>query len=233
MTETEARDRPHQHYRDRFYESLMARAPDSVLDIGCGEGALLKRLAADGVEAEGIEIEPELIDQARSDGLAVRNAPAESLPFEDGSVDWVVSEFTAHHLADIERAVAEAKRVARRGVAMLDIWYDPLLAGHRLANRFDRWCKTIDRHRGMVHEPTFSVAETVELAQRLALAGMEIETMLIPVPFTADQMTRMARQQMAHGDVPPGCEEEWHGISKKVHRVEAIDDGALMLFASI
>ncbi len=45
--------------------AIIKRAPRKVLDIGCGEGWLVRRLAEHGVDALGVDVVPELIGNAR------------------------------------------------------------------------------------------------------------------------------------------------------------------------
>ncbi len=73
--------------RQRFYVSLLTdRAP--VLDAGCGRGELLELLRDAGVEAEGVDADPDMIARSREKGLSVtlgdltdhlREAPPDSL----------------------------------------------------------------------------------------------------------------------------------------------------------
>lgn len=49
---------------------VLSRAPQSVLDIGCGEGWLARTLAAQGIEVLGVDGVPELIEQARTVGTS-------------------------------------------------------------------------------------------------------------------------------------------------------------------
>ncbi|GLQ99722.1 class I SAM-dependent methyltransferase [Dyella mobilis] len=49
-------------------DAVVARQPRTVLDIGCGEGWLVRALAARGIRATGIDAVPALIDQAREAG---------------------------------------------------------------------------------------------------------------------------------------------------------------------
>jgi 2-polyprenyl-3-methyl-5-hydroxy-6-metoxy-1,4-benzoquinol methylase len=49
-------------------DAVMSRSPKSVLDIGCGEGWLVRALNARGVECIGTDVVPELIERAREAG---------------------------------------------------------------------------------------------------------------------------------------------------------------------
>lgn len=48
--------------------AVVAQAPVSVLDLGCGEGWLVRALAGLGISARGIDIVPELVDKASARG---------------------------------------------------------------------------------------------------------------------------------------------------------------------
>jgi ubiquinone/menaquinone biosynthesis C-methylase UbiE len=63
---------------------------------------------------------------ARERGLAnvrTQQGPAERLPFEAGSFDWVISRMSAHHWHDVPAALADMRRVLKPGgrVLMIDI----------------------------------------------------------------------------------------------------------------
>ena len=49
-------------------EAVLSRSPDSVLDIGCGEGWLARELSAKGIQVTGIDAVAELVEQARKTG---------------------------------------------------------------------------------------------------------------------------------------------------------------------
>lgn len=49
-------------------DAVMSRNPKSVLDIGCGEGWLVRALNAEGVECIGTDVVPALIKRAREEG---------------------------------------------------------------------------------------------------------------------------------------------------------------------
>jgi ubiquinone/menaquinone biosynthesis C-methylase UbiE len=92
-----------------------------VLEVGCGTGAISRRLGeVDGV-AEVIGTDPSvgLLHRARAlasgvPHLSFREADGRELPFEDGGFDVVVAHTVVSHLPEPERLVAEAARVLRR-----------------------------------------------------------------------------------------------------------------------
>jgi 2-polyprenyl-3-methyl-5-hydroxy-6-metoxy-1,4-benzoquinol methylase len=49
-------------------DAVLASSPRSVLDVGCGEGWLVRELVRKGIDCLGIDAIPELIDSARSAG---------------------------------------------------------------------------------------------------------------------------------------------------------------------
>jgi ubiquinone/menaquinone biosynthesis C-methylase UbiE len=159
---SDSAERPQARYRRDFRRRIFSFDPDRVLDVGCGEGGLLKHLRNNGVDCEGVDTDAGAAAAARAGGFDARFAAAESLPFNDQSFDFVVSEFSAHHFRNLRQAMSEAARVARRGVFILDQHYSPLLPGHALAQSFDKACKLIDRANGDVHHDAFSIAELVE-----------------------------------------------------------------------
>lgn len=93
----------------------------SVLDIGSGEGGLVRALLARGIDARGIDVSAVVVDRAnrRMPGR-VSKASVLALPFPDASFDAVVSTDCLEHLApeDVPAALAEIYRVARRHVVL-------------------------------------------------------------------------------------------------------------------
>jgi len=92
-----------------------------VLDVACGTGNLAIPAAKGGAQVTGIDIAPNLLDQARTrasrDGLAIgfEIGDAENLPFEEGSFDLVVSMFGAMFAPRPELVATELVRVCRPG----------------------------------------------------------------------------------------------------------------------
>lgn len=93
-------------------------AGEDVLEIGCGTGCDLLQFAKHGARAVGVDITPEHLRLAaeRVNGLAeVRRSDATTLPFDDGSFDYVYSHGVLHHIDEPRRVVDEIFRVLRPG----------------------------------------------------------------------------------------------------------------------
>jgi ubiquinone/menaquinone biosynthesis C-methylase UbiE len=104
--------------------TLLAATHGDVLEIGGGTGANLAHYPA-GVSLVVTEPEEPMARRlerklARSGRSArVVRAPAERLPFEDASFDFVVSTLVLCTVTDPDRALAEIRRVLRSGGRLL------------------------------------------------------------------------------------------------------------------
>jgi ubiquinone/menaquinone biosynthesis C-methylase UbiE len=96
----------------------------TLLDIGCGPGAVTAVLAGRVKRAIGIDIEPNAIERARriaagSDQASLQFIEADmtSLPFGDNEFDAVFAHGVLYHLdaATLTKTLGEAKRVLRPG----------------------------------------------------------------------------------------------------------------------
>jgi len=84
----------------------------TVLDVATGGGHVARRLRELGTTVVTVDPAPGM--------QADTTAPAESLPFADGSFDAVACRLAAHHFVDIQAAVREMARVAKRRVVICD-----------------------------------------------------------------------------------------------------------------
>jgi methionine biosynthesis protein MetW len=89
-----------------------------VLDLGCGEGSLLKLLVErKKAKVEGIEISPSGVEVCRSKGLNVRQGRIdEGLPWADGAFDIAVCNVTLQMVMYPEKLLSEMGRVATRQI---------------------------------------------------------------------------------------------------------------------
>ncbi len=95
----------------------------AVLDVGCGEGSLVRYLAAPGREVLGLDPDPAAIDKAR-ERTGVREdvrflcAPFEEFEAPPGSLDAVVFVASLHHMTG-EAAAQKAKALLKPGGVLL------------------------------------------------------------------------------------------------------------------
>ena len=89
-----------------------------VLDLGCGEGSLLKLLVErKKAQVEGIEISPSGVEVCRSKGLKVRQGRIdERLPWVDDAFDYAVCNVTLQMVMYPEKLLSEMGRVAIRQI---------------------------------------------------------------------------------------------------------------------
>lgn len=107
-----------------------------VLEVGCGTGLILGRVASFARTATGIDLSAGMLAKATERGLAVSQGSATSLPIRDASVDVAYSFKVLAHVAEIERAMAELARVVRPGGWVLAEFYNA-----RSLRRLVKWLK--------------------------------------------------------------------------------------------
>lgn len=190
--------RPQAHYRERLLREVLALEPSSVLEVGCGSGTFLRSAAAGGLCITGVDPDADGIARLSDEGYTVAVGNGEELDFPDSAFDVVVFCFTAHHIGAWQPALIEALRVCRRAVLILDPWHESSIPSQRTAAQFDRWCKSIDRSSGMVHNDCMD-AQTLlgPLAPILAGLDLRVEHLLIVQELGAARLTELAEDQLA------------------------------------
>mgnify|MGYP005858170263 CR=1 FL=1 len=98
---------------------------EQILDIGCGAGVdaiIAAILTGPNGEAFGVDIVPEMIQQAKSnrdktglENVHFRETSGEALPFGDEVFDAVISNGAINLMPDKEKALSEAFRVMKLG----------------------------------------------------------------------------------------------------------------------
>lgn len=121
-------DHPQRLDYDRLLELIPPEA--SVLDLGCGNGELLSRLAERGnAPIAGVELDEQAVITGVCRGLDVVHADLnEGLgAYEDGQFDWVVLSQTLQTIMCVEDVVADMLRVGRKCIVSF-----PNFAYHKL-----------------------------------------------------------------------------------------------------
>jgi ubiquinone/menaquinone biosynthesis C-methylase UbiE len=168
----------------RRRDDLLREARGRVLEVGAGTGFNLAHYPR-GLD-ELVLLEPdcgfaERIER-RLHGLpaSIVDGTAESLPFEDASFDTVVSTFVLCTVDDLERSLAEIRRVLRPGGALLFLEHvrsdDPRLA---------RWQDRLDRPwYGLVSDGCHCNRDTLaEIGRGLTVIEVEHGEMPVGLPI--------------------------------------------------
>ncbi|MCW3709647.1 class I SAM-dependent methyltransferase, partial [Burkholderia cenocepacia] len=111
-------------------DAVSATPDAAVLDLGCGAGDASFAVAPHVRDVVAYDLAAPMLATveaaARERGLAnvrTQQGPAERLPCDTATFDWVVSRMSAHHWHDMHAALAEVRRVLNPGgrVLMIDI----------------------------------------------------------------------------------------------------------------
>ena len=104
-----------------FVSRLRLGYGNHVLDVACGTGNLTIPAARSGATVTGLDIAPNLLDQAetwaRAEKLSItfEEGNAEQMPYADQSFDTVISMFGAMFAPRAEATAAELVRVTKSG----------------------------------------------------------------------------------------------------------------------
>jgi SAM-dependent methyltransferase len=176
----------HHRIADRTADIAVAAgpAPVRVLDVGCGTGYLLRRLAdrfPQARELAGIDPAPGMIEVARGgsrgdERLRFSAGAAEQLQFTDGTFDLVVSTTSFDHWTDQCAGLAECARVlAPDGHLVLTDRFSLLLSPTLLLGHRGR-ARTVARASALLAAAGFRSMSWHDLSGVTVLAGALIRT---------------------------------------------------------
>jgi ubiquinone/menaquinone biosynthesis C-methylase UbiE len=119
---------------EMLLDAFAGSAALDVLEVGCGTGHWLARLADRGHRVAGVDASRGMLARASeaAPGAALAHGRAESLPFEDARFDRVFCINAYHHFGDAVAFLGDARRVLRPGGGLLTVGLDP-------HNGSDRW----------------------------------------------------------------------------------------------
>jgi len=105
---------------ERLIAIASPRSTESALDLGCGVGHTLRRIAPLVSFAVGADATFEMMHAGRTSVVSASNAAfaqadATALPFADAAFDLATCRLAAHHFTDAQSAFREVARVLRRG----------------------------------------------------------------------------------------------------------------------
>lgn len=103
--------------------TIIATAARDVLEIGCGTGAFASRIAAGLPDADVVAVDQSarMVELTAGRGVEARVADAHDLPFADDSFDAVAAMWMLYHVRDLQRGLAEIRRVLRPGGTLVAV----------------------------------------------------------------------------------------------------------------
>jgi SAM-dependent methyltransferase len=180
-------------YRTVFPPELFARlaamgvglAGQRIVDLGTGTGVLARGFAAAGCAVTGVDIAPELLNEARrQDGsVAYRVAPAEDTGLPGQAWD-VVSAGQCWHWFDQPRVIDEARRLLVADGALVICYRDYLLRPGNVC--------AVSEELVLKYNPSWTMAggtwNDAEWTAELGRAGFDVDAFGfdVDVPFTHD-----------------------------------------------
>jgi len=217
-------------YQQAFRSEIAALKPASLCDVGCGAGTLLTHARSLGIAAAGIEPDPAKASEASAQGLDVRGGAAEALPFPDAAFDLVTFENSLHHVTEIGRALAEAMRVARRGVVIVDPWFDLSIPSQAVGDRYERWMKALDRLTGMIHWDPIAAGA---IAAACNGSTVTVRHLLQLTPMSNEAFEYYAGRAQPHRELPVyqanGMDHELAAIRAAFESTGITEAGALLV----
>lgn len=112
-----------QPYIGRIHDAMLASvagevaSPESVLDVGCGTGRLLRKVAErwPGASLTGVDPAEEMISVARrlAPAASFHVAPAEAMPVADSSIALALCSISLHHWEQQLEGLREIARTLR------------------------------------------------------------------------------------------------------------------------
>jgi SAM-dependent methyltransferase len=174
---------------EQFVDLAGVRRGDRVLDVGCGPGVLtaplVSRCGDESVAA--VDPSPPFVAAARDrfPAVDVREAAAESLPFEDDTFDAALAQLVVNFMADPVAGLREMGRVTRPGGTIAASVWDlvgdagPLQAFWRAAQAVDPGAQDEG------NMPGSREGHLAELAREAGLANIRSEALTVQVPFAS------------------------------------------------
>ncbi len=170
--------------RDEFVAALDLRPGASVLEVGCGTGAITKRLLATGAHVTALDRSDEMLDAARrrAPGADYRNCDVTSADLGVG-YDCVVLAFVLHELPSEKRKslLPAAARTLRPGgrVAVMEWALPANSAGRRVWHRIIRAIEpphALELVEGSVSDELAAAGLTVTATTRTAQGRVQMVT---------------------------------------------------------
>jgi ubiquinone/menaquinone biosynthesis C-methylase UbiE len=162
-----------------------------LLEVGCGRGHLLRRVQDQGIDAIGIDVNPEAAVAAVTRN--VLSMSATDLEFPDGSFDQVYSMHAIEHIPNAGAALGEMSRVVRRGGSVMLVYpAEPMRGLYAVPSAVILYGNPF--RAGEVHCHRFTPRGLASLAKTAGLTEVISEFHLLSSPEFATLLVRSGRR---------------------------------------
>lgn len=172
---------------ERLKEKFAAWPTAQLLDIGCGAGhasfataGLVAHVTAYDLSARMLDVVSDTARERNITNLDTRQGVAEQLPFDDNSMDVVISRYSAHHWQDPGMALREVRRILKPGGHV--IFMDILSPGQAV---LDIWLQTVEALRDTSHVRDYASGEWLSMFTSAGLAVQGITTDRLRLEFAS------------------------------------------------
>ena len=149
-----------------------------MLDVGCGDGSIVKLAQDLGWDAEGVDFDPQAVDAARRKGLSVRTGSLSHQHYPEDSFDLVLMSHVIEHVHDPLATLAEIRRILRAGGTLVLTTPNAGSWGHR---RFGSAFVHLDPPR---HLQIFNGSNLAALIRRSGFRQCTVSSTLRITSFT-------------------------------------------------
>jgi 2-polyprenyl-3-methyl-5-hydroxy-6-metoxy-1,4-benzoquinol methylase len=186
--------------REMFYVHYVAGG--RLLEVGCGNGRQLERLAQAGWQVEGIDFDEHAASAARRLGIPVRVGELSSADYADDQFDAIILSHVIEHVEDPVRLLAECRRILKPGGQLILATPNANALGHRWYGR--AWLG-LEPPRHLV---VFTPRALADAARRAGIERVSIQTKSIVGAwwFLASVWRRSALGDDSRAPLPNGSE---------------------------
>jgi SAM-dependent methyltransferase len=192
-----------------YRESIAFVPGGRMLDVGCGNGRFLRKMAALGWTCEGLDFSETAVSLCRAAGLNVRRGDLSSAGLDDASFDLVTARHVIEHVPDPAGFVREAARILKPGGRLLIQTPNSAALGRPWFGAY--WfANDIPRHLMLFARPNLD-----RLAARVGLAPLEHKTFTTPKIFLNSLDYRLRRTGK------PSRKSRWRRMAAKSYVLAA------------
>jgi SAM-dependent methyltransferase len=151
---------------------------DTILDVGCGGGMTVARLAAIATEGKtyGVDYSEESVAASRranrqsieAGRVEVLQAPVSHLPYPDRMFDLVTAVETHYYWPDLNSDMQELLRVLKPGGALI------IIAEAYKGGKYDRLLQRLEKLKGIMNYAHLSASEHSELFSKAGYSDVQL-----------------------------------------------------------